>query len=103
MIVHAVFDHHVPQISPVEEFHIDIWVELPHAPQFAVLSRDELRTQCRQLYVEVLLHQIEVRREGFSYIPVIVPLEGKGAWLILPFDTIVVEDMGEFFFERVGK
>lgn len=102
-MVQTIFDHHVTQVAPVKELDIDVRVQFPQAPYFAVLARGQLWPDGGQLNVELFIGEVEVGRKSFRYPACFIPCQSEGAGLVLPLNAVVVENTGEFFFNRVDE
>ena len=90
------------KITPIKEAYVDVGIELTQAPQLTILPGDEALLQRSELDVEVELRQIEVRREHLGD-PITVPLGRERGRLVVPFDPVEIEDVGEFRLTRVGE
>ena len=60
-----------------------------------VLLGDEFLVQRGDLDEEVIRRQVEVGAEGLDRVPLPVALEYERAGLVLPFDAVEIEKLGE--------
>src|SRR5205085_5190441 len=79
----------------VEDLAAHLRITFPETSDLPVLFRDELLVQRGDLDVEVVLREVEVRRELLDHVPLLVPLQVEGGRLVLPFDLIEVEESRE--------
>ncbi len=70
-------------------------MQLTQTSSLAVLLRDELLVERRDLDEEVVRGQEEVGRERLRGVAVAVALEDEGARLVLPRDVVEVEQLRE--------
>jgi hypothetical protein len=87
----------------VENLAAHLGVQLAKQPHFGVLLGYELLTHGRDLDVEVVLGQIEVGREVLTRSALLVPADGKGAWLVCPGDSVEVEEESELTLAVVSE
>src|SRR5215212_8243180 len=102
-VLEPVLRHERQVIALVEDLAVDPRVELAQPPNLAVLLRDELLVQRRDLDVEVVRRQIEVGCEALRRAAVAVPFEIEGPGLVLPVDLIEVEQLPELALAGVGE
>jgi len=69
---------------------------LPQQAYLAVLLGDQLLTHRGDLYVDVIFGKVEIGPEEPRWFALIVPLEGKGMWLVLPVDTVEIQQPSKF-------
>ncbi len=91
------------EVAPGEELDLDIGVPLAELADLSVLAGDEGLLHHRHLEICVLLREIEVRREGLEHAAVLVLLEDEGVRLVLPGDSVEVENPGAFDLRVVGE
>ena len=72
-------------------------------PQLAVFPRLKAARRGCYFNVDVELREIEVGRERFNDISLLVPSNWKTLRLILPTDVEEVEEMGEFCFAAMSE
>src|SRR5450830_745671 len=83
-------------VAPVEELDADSRIELSQLAQLAVLARHERLLHDRDLQVEILLGKVEVGREGLADAALGVAFEYERGGLVLPGDSVVIEDARAF-------
>src|SRR4029079_16968073 len=81
-------------VALVEELDIHIGIPFFQLAQLAVLARDERLLHHRDLEIEVLLGQVEVRSERLEDATALVDLELERPRLVQPGNAVVVEDLG---------
>ena len=91
------------RMSPRLNNDIDVGIQFLHTAEFSCFEAGQFRSQCGQFDVEVLPRQIKVRRKRLRYVTVSIPFQVKRAWLILPFNAVVVEQISKFCFGRIGE
>jgi hypothetical protein len=102
-LLEAVFDHQIEVVALVEDLAVDLGVELLEPPHLSVLLGDELLVHRRDLDVEVVVGQVEVRREILGRDALPVPGEGEGPRFVLPGNTVEIEEKGELTLTVVSK
>src|SRR5207248_3707334 len=80
-------------VALVEELDLDAGVALAELAQLAVLARHEPLLHHCDLEEQILLRQVEVRRERLGHATVFVPLEYERVRLVRPWDAVEVEDL----------
>src|SRR5450759_37197 len=83
-------------VAPVEELDADSRVKRSQLAQLAVLARHERLLHDRDLQVEILLGKVEVGREGLADAALGVAFEYERGGLVLPGDSVVIEDARAF-------
>lgn len=102
-LLEAVFDQEVQVIPLVQDLALDVRIQLLEAPGLAVLLRDELLVEGRDLDVKIERREIEVRRETLCRVPLTIPIDVEGRRLVFPRDLIEVQKLGELAFTVVGE
>src|SRR3954452_1181201 len=102
-VLEPVLRHERQVVALVEDLAVDPGVQLAQAPNLAVLLRDELLVQRRDLDVQVVHRQVEVGCEALRRAAVAVPLEIERPGLVLPIDLIEVEQLRELALAGVGE
>src|SRR5205823_11741319 len=87
----------------VEDLAPHLGVLLAEPPNLAVLLRDQLLVEGRDLDVLVVRGEVEVGGEPLGHVALGVPVDVERAGLVLPFDLVEVEEPGELPFGVVGK
>lgn len=100
-LLEAVLDKKVEVVALVEDFALDVRIELPESPNFLVLASDELLGHRGDLDVHVLFREIEVRAEQLGRFTGFVPFNGEFPRLVLPVNTVKVEESRKFPFAVV--
>src|SRR5450759_331279 len=85
-------------VAPVEELDADSRIELSQLAQLAVLARHERLLHDRDLQVEILLGEVEVGCERLADTAFIVPREHERGGLVLPRNSVIVENARAFDF-----
>src|SRR6266536_4929310 len=93
----------VQVVALVDELDTHLGVELLEPACLAVLLRDELLVERRDLDVQVVRGEIEVRGESLRRAPVTVTLERERTRLVLPLDAVEVEELRELALGVVGE
>jgi hypothetical protein len=91
----AVFLDQVEIIPLVEDLAADVRIETTKGPYFAVLFGDELLAHRGDLYEEVVVGKVEVGSEILVGPPFAVPGDGERPRLILPGDSVEIEERGK--------
>jgi hypothetical protein len=102
-LLEPVLDYKVEIVALIEHLAVDLGVELLEPPHLSVLLGDELLVHRCDLDVEVVVGQIEVRREELGRGAVTVPGEGEGPRFVLPGNTIEIEEKCELALTVVSK
>src|SRR5262249_14628618 len=87
----------------VEDLAADVRVALPEHPDLAVLLRHQALIQGRDLDVEVVGREVEVRCEPLDGVPLSVPREVERGRLVAPFDLVEVQEPRELPLARVRE
>jgi len=96
--------HEQAEVVPlVEDLAPHLWVPLAETADLAVLLRDQLLVEGRDLDVLVVRGEVEVGGEPLGDVALGVPVDVEGAGLVVPFDLVEVEKPGELPFGIVGK
>ena len=90
-------------VAPVEELDVDVRVEPSQFPELAVLASDERLLHHGHLDEEILLREVEVRRERAGNASLLVPLEDERMRLVVPADAVIVEDLGALKLHPIRK
>lgn len=104
-VVQPVLQQEVEIVALVEDLAAHVGVELTQAANLAILLSDQPLVHRGDLDVDALISQIEVGGEVLRRIIVLVEVYWKRRRLILPIDTVEIEqtrelplaDVGEFF------
>lgn len=99
----AVFHQKVEIIPLIEHLAFDIWMVLTQEPHFPVLLCDQLLAHRGDLYIDIVLGEVEVWPEVSGRIALVVPFESEGMWLVLPVDSIEIQQSRKFLFAVVGE
>ena len=84
--------HEQAQIVPlIEDLALDLGVNLPQATHLAVLLGDQLLAHRRDLDVQIVIGEIEVRSEELCRCAVGGELDRKLARFVFPFDLVEIE------------
>src|SRR5215204_596185 len=94
-VLEPVLGHERQVVALVEDLALDLRVELAQAANLAVLLGHQPLVERRDLDVEVVHRQEEVRREALNHVPIAVPLEVERPGLVVPFDLVEVQQPGE--------
>jgi hypothetical protein len=96
--------HEQAEVVPlVEDLAPHLRVALAETADLAVLLRDQLLVEGRDLDVLVVRGEIEVGGEPLGDVALRVPVDVEGTGLVVPFDLVEVEKPGELPFGVVGK
>ena len=82
------------EVALVEELDLDVRVPLAQLAKLAVLPGDERLLHQGDLDVQILLGEVEVRRERFGDAAVLVLFEDERSRLVLPGHAVVVQHLG---------
>jgi hypothetical protein len=82
---------------------MNVWVMLPQKAHLAVLLGDQLLAHRGDLYVDIILWEVEIWPEVSGRIALVVPFESEGMWLVLPVDSVEVQQSRKFLFAVVGE
>jgi hypothetical protein len=99
----AVLDQQVEIVALVKHFALNVRMVLSEKPHLSVLLRHELLTHRRDLYVDVILREVEVRPEVSDWISVVIPFESECVWLVFPVDSVEIQQPRKFLFAVVGE
>src|SRR4051812_41667147 len=91
------------EIAQVEDAHADVGVLLPQQAELAILTSDQTLAHRRQLDVELVVGEEEVRRDELLGLPVAGPAHREGGGLIGPADAVEGQKTGEDDLGGVGK
>src|SRR5450631_2110431 len=85
--------------------HLDLYfrVKLSQPPYLAVLLGHQTLVERRELDVEVVSRQVEVRAETLDGFAPGVPLDGELHRLVLPGHTVEVQETGELALGLMGE
>src|SRR5207249_8533382 len=72
-------------------------------PQLAVLARHERLLHHGDLEIEILLREVEVRRECFDDASFLVRLEDERAGLVVPRHSVVVKELRALEFGAIRE
>src|SRR4029450_4419081 len=81
----------------------DARLQLPQFADLPVLLRDELLVERRDLDVQVVLGQEEVRGEPLDHAALLAPLEVERPGLVVPVDLVEVQQAGELALARMRE
>ena len=98
----AVLRQQLVDIALVEETDVDLGIQLLQPSELAVLLRDQALAHRGQLEVQVEIREIEVRREHFADLAVLL-VQDERPWLVLPGDAVEVQDARELALARVSE
>jgi hypothetical protein len=91
--------HEEAEVVPlVEDLAPHLRIALSQAADLAVLLRDQLLVQGRDLDVLVVGGQVEIGGEPLGDVALGVPVDVEGAGLVVPLDLVEVEKPGELPF-----
>src|SRR2546428_631938 len=99
----AILEEQTAVIATVEDLHADIGVQLAEPAEFAVLLGHEALLECGEFDVQIDLRKIEVRVEALHDPTLVVPLQWKAPRIVLPPDTVKVQEPGELSFTFVRE
>jgi hypothetical protein len=99
----SVFDEQVQVVALIEHFALHVGIQLAKPSDLLVLLRDKFLTHRLDLDVDIVLWKIEVGLEELRRFAVVSPLDLEGAGLVLPVDSVEVEESREFPFAVVGE
>jgi hypothetical protein len=102
-LLESVFDEKVQIVALIEHLALDVWIVLLELTDFSVLLRNELLAHRRDLDVDVILREIEVRSEIPGRLAAVVPFEGKRMRLVLPVDRVEVKEPRKFALAVVSE
>src|SRR3990170_4080328 len=100
---HAVLQQQGGHVAAVEQLDVDQGMLLPERPDLAVLVGDEILASGGQLDVHLLQWKKEIGSEALQQIARLVGRQGKGGGLVLPGDSVEVQQPGEFGLDRMGE
>lgn len=98
-----VLDKEVEIVTLVEHLAMNVWVMLPQKAHLAVLLGDQLLAHRGDLYIDIVLGEVEVWPEVSGRIALVVPFESEGMWLVLPVDSVEVQQSRKLLFAVVGE
>lgn len=99
----AVFDDQVEVVPLIEDLASNLGVQFAKPANLSVLLRHQLLAHRRDLDEEIILGEVEVRREEFCRIALLVPCDRKGGGFVLPGDAVEIEEEGELSLAVVGE
>jgi hypothetical protein len=102
-LLEPVLDEKVQIVALIEHLALDMWILLLELTDLSVLLCNELLAHRRDLDVDVILREIEVRSEVPRRLAAVVPLEGKRVRLVLPVDRVEVEEPRKLAFAVVSE
>ena len=88
-------------VALVEDLAGDLGISLAQPTDLPVLLGHELLAERRDLDVEVVLRQEEVRGEALQDPALAIPLDVERRGLVLPSDAIELQELGELALGRV--
>src|SRR5215210_9351322 len=95
--------HETIDVAPVEELHLHVGIPLFELSDLAVLPRHERLLHRRDLHVEVLIREVEVRPRCLDDAALFVRLEDERARLVLPPDSVEIEKLRDLEFRLVDE
>ena len=98
-----VLDQQLEVVTLIEDFAVDVGVELFQPTNLPVLLGDQLLIHRGDFDEEVVAREVEIRCEEPGRLPFFVPGDREGARLIGPLDSIEVEKSSELTFTVMGK
>jgi hypothetical protein len=90
-------------VTLVEHLAMNVWVVLPEKAHLTVLLGDQLLAHGGDLYIDIILREVEVWPEVSGRSAPVIPFEGEGMWLVLPIDSIEVQQSRKFLFAVVRE
>ena len=87
----------------VEDLALNVWAHLLESAHLSILLRYEFLAHGGDFDVYVLVGQVEVWSKEGHCLPVIVAIEDKRGWFVLPVDGIEIEESRELSFGVVGE
>jgi hypothetical protein len=102
-LLEPVFHEEMEIVPLVEDLAGDVRIQLTESANLAILLGHELLTHRGDLDVDVVVRQIEVRPEVLLRFALVVPFEGERPWLVMPFDTVEVEQSSKLTLAVVGE
>ncbi len=102
-VVQPVLQQEVEIVALVEHLAAHVGVELAQAADLAILLSDQPLIHRGDLDVNTLISQIEVGSEVLGGVIVLVELYWKRRRLILPIDTVEIEQTRELSLTDVGE
>ncbi|MGC2241635.1 MAG: hypothetical protein WA726_12450 [Acidimicrobiia bacterium] len=76
----------------IEDLAADLGVQLLEAANLAILLGDQLLAHRGDLDVEIVIREIEIGSEELRGAPVLVPGDGERGRLVIPGDTIEIQE-----------
>src|SRR5688572_11360185 len=95
--------HETLDVPPVEELYLHVGIPLFELPDLAVLPSHERLLHRRDLHVEILIREVEVRSRGLDHAARLVRLENERARLVLPFDAVEIKELRDLEFRLVDE
>jgi len=87
----------------VEDLALDVGIQLPEAPNLLVLACDEFLRHRRDLDVDIVFWHVEVWLEELRRFTGVVPFDWEFSRLVLPVNTVEIEESRELPFAVVGE
>lgn len=102
-LLESVFDHQMEIVALVENLALGVRVDGPETAHLLVLLGHEFLVHRRDLDEEVIVGKVEVGSEPLGWLTFRVELDWKTPGLVVPWDTIEVEQEGELPLTVVGE
>lgn len=102
-LLESVFDHQMEIVALVENLALGVRVDGPETAHLLVLLGHEFLVHRRDLDEEVIVGKVEVGSEPLGWLTFRVELDWKTPGLVIPWDTIEVEQEGELPLTVVGE
>src|SRR5262245_1139849 len=102
-VLEAVLVHQGQVVALIEDLAVDAGVQLAKPAHLPVLLRDQSLVQRGDLDVQVVLREVEVRREPLHDVAVAIPLEVERRRLVLPVDLVEIQQLRELAFAGVRE
>src|SRR5579883_629417 len=99
----TVLNHKILDILLIEHLNIHVRIDGAQQADLAILLGHMGLLHSSQLDVQVEFREVEVRRESFLNIAVLIPLERKTAGLVIPGDAVEIQQIGEDLFAGMPK
>jgi hypothetical protein len=91
------------EIPQIEHTDSHVWIGFAQEPELSVLPGDEPLPHCRQLEIQVVLREIEVRRDELYGSPIPAPPHRERCRLICPSQPIERQESGQLDLGRVSE
>jgi hypothetical protein len=98
-----VLEQQAEVVALIEDLAPDVGIERAQPADLAVLLRDQLLVEGRDLDVEVELGEVEVRREALSGLAPLVPRDVEGRRFVAPLDRVEVQEPSELALAVVSE